>query len=191
MVSTEGASHGSQSCYIIPPHFLESTINDESASQASRDSARMTLEHSQRIRRDRATLPANVDNSGVTTDGGSRPATNEDFHAPASIIPPHLLENIVNDENQDPVVRSGVASTLQHSAAVREAIQGLTSATATGTRTLNCSVYTSANSPRLPGLVLRTEGQAKVTDTSANLVYDHLVETYNFFLQCVRPKLCR
>jgi hypothetical protein len=122
MASTEGASHGSHSCYFIPPHFLELIINDESASQASRDSARMTLEYSHRIRQERATLPAN---------NNTHAATNEESHAPRSFIPPHLLENIANDETQDPTVRSGAESTLQHSAAVREARQSVASATAT------------------------------------------------------------
>ena len=111
MALTEGASHGSHSCGFIPPHFLEMIVNDESASQANRDSARMTLEHSHRVRQERATLPANNNNSHAATGGNS--------HVPRSIIPPHLLENIANDETQDPIVRSGAESTLQHSAAIR------------------------------------------------------------------------
>ena len=110
-------------CYIIPPYLLEAISNADNVSSEIRDAARKTVnqtttalrrrqDHTARLRADR--LPPNASSlqTSSTTASNNQPGR-------SSIIPDHLLQNILQSEGTDTQSRKSAAHTLEVNKQVR------------------------------------------------------------------------
>ncbi len=102
------------------------------------------------------------------------------------IIPPYITENMAKSD--DPAVRSRAMAHLAAGAAMR-AMREMTQAMPTlmaamsPNRKKNRLVYDAKQTDRLPGTLVRSEGQAKSTDVAVNEAYDNAGDTYDFYDQ--------
>jgi Zn-dependent metalloprotease len=100
------------------------------------------------------------------------------------IVPPYISEHLA--ESPDPAVRSQAIANLKAAVAMRamremaQAMPGLMVSMAPKGRK-NRLVYDSEQTDRLPGDLVRSEGQAKVSDVSVNEAYDFSGDTYDFY----------
>ena len=103
------------------------------------------------------------------------------------IVPPHMLEAMLNSE--DSRVRESALKTLTASAQIRgerEIIGAIRSAMITNPigkkyRSIYDAKHERLSASQLPGTLVRDEGQASVSDVSINQAYDALGATYDFF----------
>ena len=100
------------------------------------------------------------------------------------IVPPYIVEHMAHSE--DPRVRERAMASLAHAAAVRAVrafAQQLPSMMAapspTGRKTR--LVYDARKKDRLPGKLVRREGEVKSADAAVNEAYDYSGDTYDFF----------
>ena len=105
-------------------------------------------------------------------------------HPIQCIIPPYITDNLA--QSSDPVVRSHALAALKAAAAMR-ATRVMTQAmpammaTPSPTRTKHRLVYDAKQSDQLPGKLIRSEGQAKVSDAAVNEAFDFAGDTYDFY----------
>jgi len=102
------------------------------------------------------------------------------------IIPPYITEHLA--QSADPRVRSRAMASLTAAAAfraVRELTQSMPTlmASMSPTHKKHRLVYDARLTDQLPGSLVRTEGQAKVSDAAANEAYDGSGNTYDFYDQ--------
>jgi Zn-dependent metalloprotease len=101
-----------------------------------------------------------------------------------TIVPPYIVEHMCQSE--DPRVRERALAALEHAAAVR-AVRSfsqrlpmmLALPSPTGRR--HRLVYDARRRDRLPGRLVRSEGEPKSADAAVNEAYDHSGTTYDFF----------
>jgi Zn-dependent metalloprotease len=99
-------------------------------------------------------------------------------------VPPYIVEHM--SRSADPVVRERAVTGLAHAAAVR-AVRAfaqrmpalLVAPSPTGRR--NRLVYDARGRDRLPGTLVRSEGEPQAADVAVNEAYDHSGATYDFF----------
>ena len=105
-------------------------------------------------------------------------------HPVQCIIPPYMLEHMARSD--DPQVRQLAISGLTRSAAVRAvrafaqdmpALMAVPSPAAGKLRL----IYDARRKDRLPGKLVRSEGEKKSADVAVNEAYDHSGDTYDFF----------
>jgi Zn-dependent metalloprotease len=105
-------------------------------------------------------------------------------HPVQCIIPPYMLEHMARSE--DPQVRELAIAGLTRSAAVRAvrafaqdmpALLAVPSPAAGKMRL----VYDARRKDRLPGKLVRSEGEKKSADAAVNEAYDYSGDTYDFF----------
>ncbi|HEY7152406.1 MAG TPA: M4 family metallopeptidase [Gemmataceae bacterium] len=105
-------------------------------------------------------------------------------HSIQCIIPPYITERMA--QSSDPEVRSRALANLTASAAFR-AVRVLAQAMPTlmvamsPARTKHRLVYDAQQTDRLPGSLVRSEGQGKVADPAVNEAYDGAGDTYDFY----------
>jgi Zn-dependent metalloprotease len=103
------------------------------------------------------------------------------------IVPPHILEKLLGSPNDD--VRKAALRTLTTSARIRgerEILGPIRSAFAVNAvgqlrRSIHDAQHQRLPPSSMPGLLVRSEGQAAVSDKSVNRAYDGLGKTYDFF----------
>jgi len=100
------------------------------------------------------------------------------------IIPPYITDELV--KSADPQVRSRAIAQLRMATrmrALREAAQAMPTlmASMAPNKKKNRLVYDARQSDQLPGTLVRSEGQAKITDPGANEAYDGAGDTYDFY----------
>jgi len=136
--------------------------------QNSKDAANHTLTHTDEIRTQR------------------HPSLRQDHEGPPGgqgIVPPHITSHIAR-HHEDAGIRAAADDTTKHDEGIRAArAQGGASAP-TGTK-LNRKIYTCNGSTRLPGTLIRSEGQNPIgtRDKSGDPdeCYDGFGATYNFY----------
>ena len=100
------------------------------------------------------------------------------------IVPPYITEHLA--ESPDPAVRARAIANLKAAVAMRamremaQAMPGLMVSMAPNGKK-NRLVYDSQQTDRLPGNLVRSEGQAKVSDAAVNEAYDFSGDTYDFY----------
>lgn len=117
----------------------------------------------------------------------TRSCTSDHRHSIFCILPPHVLREIARNGNAaqrnaalnalalDGTLRTQrLTVTLTAAAAVPAAVAAPPQAHRT--------IYTANHSQSLPGTLVRSEGQAAVSDVSANEAYDGLGHTFSFYL---------
>lgn len=102
------------------------------------------------------------------------------------IIPPYIVEHMARSE--DPRVRERAMVALAHAAAVRavrafaQKMPAMLAAPSPAGRKYRL-VYDARKKDRLPGKLVRSEGEAKSSDPAVNEAYDHSGATFDFFHQ--------
>lgn len=100
------------------------------------------------------------------------------------IVPPYMLERLAR--SADPEVRDLAIAGLSRGAAVRavrafaQGVPGMM-AVPSPAATKNRLVYDARRKDRLPGKLVRREGEKKSADVAVNEAYDHAGDTYDFF----------
>ena len=102
------------------------------------------------------------------------------------IVPPYITERLT--DSADPAARSRAIANLKAAVAMR-AMREMTQArpslmvSASPRATKHRLVYDSNQTDRLPGDLVRSEGDPKVTDVAVNEAYDFAGDTYDFYDQ--------
>ena len=100
------------------------------------------------------------------------------------IIPPYMLEQLAR--SADPKVREQAIGGLSQSAAVRavrtfaQRVPGMM-AMPSPSATKNRLIYDARKKDRLPGKLVRSEGEKKSADLAVNEAYDFSGDTYDFY----------
>jgi Zn-dependent metalloprotease len=100
------------------------------------------------------------------------------------ILPPHMMKRL--SESSSGSVRGAAYDTVRLS----ERLRGARLATADFLRAvqpgaLRRSIYDAGRKERLPGTLVREEGQKRTRDTQVNQAYDGLGRTYAFYLEAL------
>ncbi len=100
------------------------------------------------------------------------------------IIPPYITEHLATSE--DPDIRARAIADLASSAAmraVRELSQSMPNlmAAMSPNKKKQRLIYDAKKKDQLPGSLVRSEGQAKVSDPAVNEAYDFSGDTYDFY----------
>lgn len=109
-------------------------------------------------------------------------------HVPGSchccfIIPPHVIKKL-SKEAKSEADRDRLFETLRLTENLRGqrfALRSLLSQPQQQTGELSRTVYDAHHSTRLPGKLVRSEGQAAVSDATVNAAYDNVGSTYTFY----------
>jgi Zn-dependent metalloprotease len=155
-------------CSIIPPHMLAGIAACEDNHQDGRDSAQHTLLRTDEIRVERHP---------------SLRQTQQDPPGGQGIVPPHITGHIAqHHENED--IRAAAEDTTKHDEGIRAARAHAGGETATQT-TINRKIYSCNTSTRLPGSLIRSEGQKPIgtRDKSGDPdeCYEGFGATYDFY----------
>jgi Zn-dependent metalloprotease len=107
-------------------------------------------------------------------------------HPIQCIIPPYITEHLV--QSPDPAVRSRAIANLKAAVAMRTArvmAQAMPTlmASMAPNRRKHRLVYDAQQTDQLPGVLVRSEGQAKGSDPAVNEAYDFAGHTYDFYDQ--------
>jgi Zn-dependent metalloprotease len=100
------------------------------------------------------------------------------------IVPPYIVEHMARSE--DPQVRERAMVALAHAAAVRavrafaQNMPTMMAAPSPAGRRYRL-VYDARKKDRLPGRLVRSEGEPKTDDPAVNEAYDHSGATFDFF----------
>jgi Zn-dependent metalloprotease len=155
-------------CSIIPPHMLAGIVRSDHAEHDCRDSAQHTLDQTDEIRFQRF------------------PGLRQAHHGPPGgqgIIPPHITSHIAH-QNDDQGIRAAADDTSKHDQDIRAA-RAQTGGTAAPTTTINRKVYSCNGSTRLPGTLIRSEGQNPIGTRDKtgdpDECYEGFGATYDFF----------
>ncbi len=103
------------------------------------------------------------------------------------IVPPHILEHLAR--STDPELEQIAARALRTLAATermrghRHAIGAVAPLVVLPAGAKNRSVYDAEHAERLPGKLVRTEGQPPVVDVAVNEAYDGAGATYDLFFE--------
>ena len=158
-------------CFIVPPHLLQGIIDSGDADANARLAAQRTLSPSRGYREARDSPAARFGGSGHSSAGRH------------SIIPPHVLQAILDSDTSSPEDKDRAQRTLARSAAVREAREGgkASPEEIAGAKHLYRVIYDSHETNHLPGTRVRREGQGPVQDENTNNVYDAFEKTFEFY----------
>ncbi|KAG0281898.1 Translation initiation factor 3 subunit b, partial [Linnemannia gamsii] len=148
-------------CSIIPPHLLQRIVDSEHAPRQARDSAARTLAHTYVLRADR----------NAAAIAGSHLSSQQSHN----IVPPHMLQRIIDSEQSTPEAKDHARSTLMHTERLR-------TARVSGGR-LYREIFDAEYSHELPGLRILKEGQPAIQDSSADSVYDYFKNTFDLYYQ--------
>jgi Zn-dependent metalloprotease len=103
------------------------------------------------------------------------------------IVPPHILKHIALGRTRE---TRRLAAWALHTLALSERVRGARAAlgpiatlAATPAVTKRRTVYDAGHTERLPGKLVRREGDAPVRDPSVNEAYDGAGDTYDFYLE--------
>lgn len=156
-------------CSIIPPHMLAGIANSNDAHQDCRDAAHQTLDHTDEIRAQRH---ASLRQAHQGPPGGQ------------GIVPPQITSHIAQ-HHDDQGIRAAAEDTTKHDEGIRAARVHGEGTTAATTTTINRQIYTCNSTTRLPGTLIRAEGQGAIgrRDKSGDPdeCYEGLGATYNFY----------
>lgn len=106
------------------------------------------------------------------------------------IIPPHIVEGIL--KNGTSAQRAWAENILMPSDFVRVQRQNLFEIVIPKAllreRQKSRIIYTAENKPRIPGKIIREEGEGPVKDIAANEAYDYLGCTYDFYFEILKRR---
>ncbi len=105
-----------------------------------------------------------------------------EFRPIACILPPHILRSIV--ERGTPRQRAWALQTLAHSERMRgrrELLGDLATASAIAAPGKQRTVYDAQRGSKLPGTLVRAEGESPGTDPAVNEAYDGAGATYDLY----------
>src|SRR5689334_6255284 len=104
------------------------------------------------------------------------------------IVPPHMLEKMLNSSNKD--VRDSAVRTLTESARIRgereilgplRSVAMFTNPIGKKHRSIYDAEHQTLSPAKLPGLLVRDEGNPPSGDATVNRAYDGLGATYDFY----------
>jgi Zn-dependent metalloprotease len=155
-------------CSIIPPHMLAGIIDSNDCQDDSRDAATHTLTHTDEIRIQR--------HPGLRQAHSGPPGGQ-------GIVPPHITSHVAqHDEDQG--IRAAAEDTTKHDEGIRAARAALGESAAPAT-TINRKIYSCNGSTRLPGTLIRSEGQKPIGTRDKTRDPDECYEgfgaTYDFY----------
>jgi Zn-dependent metalloprotease len=104
------------------------------------------------------------------------------FHPIHCILPPHVLQSIV--QHGTPAQRGWALQTLAVSERIRgrrELLGDIATATAIANSTKQRTVYDAKKGSKLPGALVRSEGQKAVKDVAVNEAYDGAGATWDLY----------
>ena len=105
-------------------------------------------------------------------------------HPVCCIIPPHILRKVAESgttkQKAEVFENLALASRLRGQ---REVIGEIAAFAATPAGTKRRTIYDARHNTRLPGRIVRGEGNAKVKDKTVNEAYDGAGKTYDFYLK--------
>lgn len=155
-------------CSIIPPHMLVGIADSNDAHHDCREAAHNTLTQTNEIRAQR------------------HPSLRQAHHGPPGgqgIVPPHITSSLAQ-HHEDQGIRAAAEDTSQHDQDIRAArSQG--GATVITNTTIKRKIYSCNSSTRLPGTLIRSEGQNPIGTRDktgdADECYDGFGATYEFY----------
>jgi Zn-dependent metalloprotease len=155
-------------CSIIPPHMLVGITTSNDAHQDSKDAAQHSLDQTDSIRAQR------------------HPDLRQAHQGPPGaqgIVPPHITSHVAQ-HNEDEGIRAAADDTAKHDEGIRAARTHGGEAAASRT-TMNRKVYSCNGTTRLPGTLIRSEGQKPIgtRDKSGDPdeCYEGFGATYDFY----------
>lgn len=167
-------------CFIVPPHLLQSIAESAANPEHVRLAAQASLRaHGQITDVRKARLAA------LTQPRGSG-------HAPArSIVPPHMLRNLAESQEVEESSRDSARRTLEHVDQVQlSRVQDSEQAVLqrkkkkTPKDSPHREIHDAANNSneaRLPGKLVRAEGDAESSDKTVNQAYDNIGAVLSFY----------
>lgn len=168
----EDHGHGKHICFIIPTHILMGIANSEQADPEAKEHATLALHHSRSLRAHRMAHAASMRMPMPDDDHSSS-------NPPQGIVPPHILRAVATSEDVEAESKDAAAHTLEHSAQIRQQRQAFFKAAAPAKE--RRVLYTSNQTTRLPGSLVRSEGNAPASDPAINQVYDAFGCTFDFY----------
>lgn len=175
-------------CSIVSPHLLDTLAN--SNDPQAQESARKTIAHSHHIRTRRK---EHFEYKAKTKAKANKAKNEESPLDIQSIVPDQILNNVASSETTDTPTREQAQHTLE----IKQTLQNVPTIEPTAPTTtpnLHRKIYTMQNhlqpsSPGqpsqtftlLPGTLIRSEGDAPISDLHANQAYDNCLKVLTFF----------
>ncbi|KAL7932676.1 hypothetical protein V8C35DRAFT_322888 [Trichoderma chlorosporum] len=171
-------------CYIVPPHLLKGIAESSHNSDAIRHAARAALDsHQQFAAKRKSHIEAVVQSR--------RSSARVPIARP--VIPPDVLRHISESEHVSEQERASAARTLEHTlhllsgstrAEGAEVVEEAEEAAKPKKEAPQRSVYDAEHTSserRLPGKLIRTEGDKDAKDKTVNDVYDNIGTVLEFY----------
>lgn len=155
-------------CSIIPPHMLAGISACNDAHQDCRDAADHTLAQTDEFRTQRH---SSLRQAHEGPQGGQ------------GIVPPHITRHVAQ-HHEDAGIRAAADDTTKHDEGIRAA-RGQAGESAAKKSTITRKIYSCNGSTRLPGTLIRSEGQNPIgtRDKSGDPdeCYEGFGATYDFY----------
>ena len=161
-------------CYIVPPHLLQGIADSKKNSEKIREVAKFSYESHNRIctaRKERMAALAQPDPKNRRT------------HHPRPFVPQQVFQRLAESENVDETTRARAKRDL-------EKTQELLSRSQDSQQTVDAkesayrAVYDmqhSSDEGKLPGELVRAEGEAAVQDNAVNEAFDNVGIVLEFY----------
>lgn len=163
-------------CSIIPPHILAGVLHSNEAHQECRDSADHTLTQTRAIRASRHPGQHHGHEGHGPGHQGGPPGAQ-------GIVPSYITQHVAKHDT-DQGIRAAAQGTDDHDQGIRAARAESATTTATATK-LTRKIYSCNGGTRLPGSLIRSEGQKPLgtrdRTRDPDECYDGFGDTYNFY----------
>jgi Zn-dependent metalloprotease len=159
-----------QVCCIIPSFILQRIVDSDTAHPDERVSAGRALAHLHALKAARDSFV------------GGQAAHDAAPHAMHAIVPPHMLQAIIDSDDASEEDKDRARKNLKRLHAIRAARGGADPAAPTAKR-LYRLIYDAEESNELPGNRVRKEGGVAVADVSSNEVYDYFKKSFDFYYE--------
>ncbi|KAI0451311.1 metalloprotease [Xylaria acuta] len=183
------ATHNYHVCSVVPPYLLNALAESEHNSEDIRKSARHCLDFSKNYISKRQRVFAEL-TAPRGSRGAAAPRRNQ------GIVPDILLKHIAESEDVDEDTRANAKHDLEHIVGIQgkyQQAQGIAAeqktltalsapATAKATYRAVYNAHNDQNEEKLPGTVVRVEGQKAVGDEAVNQAYDNAGNVLSFYL---------
>lgn len=160
-------------CYFVPPHFLQAIADSSQNSDKTRQRARAALEYRSRLDTAREQLLDSLSGAGA----GHLPQRTQ------GIIPVDVLERLANSDAVDQTTRDRARRDADHARLRQSQDQKPIGATDPKTSPYR-AVYDAGHTfdeSKLPGNLLRAEGEPAVSDVAANQALDNSGKVLAFY----------
>jgi hypothetical protein len=187
-------------CFIVPPYLLQGIAESKGNDESVRSAARAALDL-----RDQYTTQRKERLAALTAPRGLRAAALQRHSHQPSIVPNVLLKHLAESEDVDEETRACAKRDLEHIENVQEKYQEVQTASSSGSteqKVMGVSslagkkkkkepatkfyraVYDAKhiqNEARLPGTLVRGEGQKEADDKAVNEAYNNVGAVLEFY----------